>query len=1456
MADGKVVIETDLDSSGIEKGLSKIGGLAVKGLSVATGAITGTATALGGVSIAAIKAGSDFESQMSRVQAISGATGSEFNKLKEQAIQLGADTAFSSSQAAEGMENLAAAGFTTSEIMDAMPGLLDLAAASGEDLASSSDIAASTLRGFGLEAADAAHVADVLAANANKTNSSVADTGEAMKYVAPLARAAGLSMEETAAAIGIMANAGIQGAQAGTTLRGAISRLSSPTKEMSECMADLEISFYDSEGNMKSLAEQTRMMEEATAGMTDEQRNNVLVTLYGQEALSGMLALMNEGDGALLELTHAYETCDGSAKAAAETMQDNLAGALDQLGGSAETLGIVFYESVSESLKETAKSATDSINNITEAFRNGGLDDAIEAAGDEFANLAVEAASHAPDMVDTAVDFIESFVDGIGKNKKKLVGAAVDMAKTLGGGLADLLPEELGEPVEEAIDSITESLESGGLEDAGETVVKTFDNVIKVVGELADVALPPLTKAVDFAGEHLELIAASATTAFAAFKGYKVVTEANDVLSKGASVWKTASAAVDAYNVVQMACTAQGVISNATLTTGQVVVGLLTGKISLATAAQTAWNAVMNANPIGLLVTAIGALVAGLGTLYALSDKQREITAKLTDEQKELCESVEKSSNKIKQMREAREENIQSATKESDVNAALWSELQNIVDVNGKVKEGYEARAEYITKQLSEALGVELSLQDGIIQGYEEQINVIEDLIEIQRAQAVLDSMESDYQEAVQKKTEALQNQLSLQRQSMDVESQLAAARQELTEITEQAKKEAELYGSATMATNEAEINARAEVEQLSANYEELSEKTANAKNNYQFYQDTIAQYEGLSAAIISKDTNQIEQALEEATGGFVKFGEVSNSELQKTVTEASSNMVLLGEQIKEGAVGATDSAVVEFANMTARSLEEFSKLPGGAAEHFGEIEPEAIAALIGLSGSLTEESKEAVAGFLDGFSGLDSETQEVWANACYGALKGLEGFESLPDPAKEGADVFLEALRNALEVHSPSRAVERIFQNVWPGASAGLDSGKEELNEKGNGVIQSFLEIIGGGGLQQKCQEAGTKILNFFGVGIKSQKPAIDATSKEIADSSNEKLGSADTKGTGSKKASEYDTGVKSQKGNIDTTSKNIADSSNQKLGSADTKGTGSRKTGEYNAGVGSQKGNIDATSKGIADSSDMMLGSANTSGTGQRKGGEYNLGIASQSRAVLSTAVELSNTADSGMGSADTRRTGIGQGNQFATGVGSTSRDANAQGQEISRSANDGAGTYDGSGPGSDFGSGFVGGISSWLGEAARAAADLALSAWNSLRQALDEHSPSRKAKLSGKNFDLGFSGGILENKDHAVGAAEEVAFATMEALNMDEISRRMQETLALNKSRVAKSFRLESGNSFLNQQNFEQTFRLSDQDIEKLARRIGERTGEEVADNMEGMSMKVSGREFSRMVREVRP
>ena len=204
---------------------------------------------------AAVKMTSDFDSGMSRVAAISQATDEELALLRQTAKDLGASTAYSASEAAAGMENLASAGFTVNEIVEAMPGMLDLAASSGEDLATSADIAASTLRGFGLDASEAGHVADVLAQNAAATNAAVSDTGEAMKYIAPLANTVGLELEEVAASIGIMADSGIKGSQAGTTLRGALSRLAKPTDPMITKMDQLGLSFYNADGTMKSLSE-------------------------------------------------------------------------------------------------------------------------------------------------------------------------------------------------------------------------------------------------------------------------------------------------------------------------------------------------------------------------------------------------------------------------------------------------------------------------------------------------------------------------------------------------------------------------------------------------------------------------------------------------------------------------------------------------------------------------------------------------------------------------------------------------------------------------------------------------------------------------------------------------------------------------------------------------------------------------------------------------------------------------------------------------------------------------------------------------------------------------------------------------------------------------------------------------------------------------------------------------
>ena len=307
------------------------------------------------IGTAAVTTGNNFEAQMSRVQAISGATKDELDKLTEQAIELGAQTSFSASEVAAGMENLASAGFTTKEIMEAMPGLLDLAASSGAELATASEIAASAIKGFGLEANQSTHVADIFAEASARTNAQVEDMGEAMKYVAPVAKTVGLSIEETAAAIGIMSDAGIKGSQAGTTLRSGLTRIVKPTKQVKEAMEKLNVEFYDSDGKMKSLTKIIDDLQKNTEGLTDEVKNQALAQIFGTEALSGMLALVNRGSKDLSDMTKSFEKCDGAAQEMADVMLDNTKGALENLSGSLESAGIAMQQTLAPKIKDLAK---------------------------------------------------------------------------------------------------------------------------------------------------------------------------------------------------------------------------------------------------------------------------------------------------------------------------------------------------------------------------------------------------------------------------------------------------------------------------------------------------------------------------------------------------------------------------------------------------------------------------------------------------------------------------------------------------------------------------------------------------------------------------------------------------------------------------------------------------------------------------------------------------------------------------------------------------------------------------------------------------------------------------------------------------------------------------------------------------------------------------------------------
>lgn len=312
-----------------------------------------------------------------------GATADELKQLTDQAKELGASTAFSASEVAAGMENMASAGFATTEILAAMPGVLDLAAVSGGDVALASEAAATAVRAFNLEASDTGHVADVFARAAADTNAEVADMAEAMKYAAPMANTLGMSIEDTAAAIGIMSDAGIKGSQAGTTLRGTFTRLAKPTKVASDSMAELGIKMFDAQGNILPMSGIITELQDGLVGMTSEQKASTLATIFGQEAMSGMMTLVEAGPDKVNELSTSLENSAGAADEMAKVMQDNAAGAIDEMMGALETAGIEITQLLAPVIRDLAGDITELVKNFSE------LDDETQQNIIKWAALAM-----------------------------------------------------------------------------------------------------------------------------------------------------------------------------------------------------------------------------------------------------------------------------------------------------------------------------------------------------------------------------------------------------------------------------------------------------------------------------------------------------------------------------------------------------------------------------------------------------------------------------------------------------------------------------------------------------------------------------------------------------------------------------------------------------------------------------------------------------------------------------------------------------------------------------------------------------------------------------------------------------------------------------------------------------------------------------------------------------------
>ena len=308
--------------------------------------------AVGGLATAAVKVASDFDSAMSQVAAVSGATGKELDALRDKAREMGSKTKFSASEAAEAMNYMAMAGWKTGDMLDGIEGIMNLAAASGEDLATTSDIVTDALTALGLSASDSGHFADILAAASSNANTNVAMMGETFKYCAPVAGALGFTAEDTAEAIGLMANAGIKSSQAGTAMRTMLTSLTGEVTFVGDAFGELTVQTTNADGSMRSLGDILTDCRAAFAQMSEAERAANAEALVGKNAMSGFLAVMNAAPGDIEKLNSAINNCDGTAERMAETMQDNLAGQLTILKSQLEELAISIGEILMPSIRQ------------------------------------------------------------------------------------------------------------------------------------------------------------------------------------------------------------------------------------------------------------------------------------------------------------------------------------------------------------------------------------------------------------------------------------------------------------------------------------------------------------------------------------------------------------------------------------------------------------------------------------------------------------------------------------------------------------------------------------------------------------------------------------------------------------------------------------------------------------------------------------------------------------------------------------------------------------------------------------------------------------------------------------------------------------------------------------------------------------------------------------------------
>ena len=1048
--------------------LSKLGHLAQIGLKTTMAAITGAGAAFAGLGGAAVKVGMDFEAGMSEVQAISRASAEEMEQLTAKAKEMGAKTKFSASESAQAFQYMAQAGWETQDMLDGIEGVMSLAAASGEDLALTSDIVTDALTAFGLEAKDAAHFSDVLAMTANATNTNVANLGYTFKYVAPVAGALGYSIEDMSVAIGLMANQGIKAETAGTALRGMLTNLAKPTDQVAEYMNALGISMTDTAGNVKPLNQLLVEMRGAFSELTDAQKAEYAAGLAGKEAMTGLLAIVNASDEEFAKLTEQINNCNGAAQQTAEIMQDNLKGRIEQLGGALETLGIQFYESVDTPLKTIVENATGMVEQLSKAFEKDGLSGLVAEFGDVLSQVAVHAAKSAPKMMEAGTDMILAFLDGIQKNSKQISSAMVEIGKAMLSAIVQIVPKvaaigkelivgfvnailgaNAAKSVGQMIDSILAAFQSllQSAQKVWNALKPILSGLVQVISNLAQVILPVFTGAIQLLADHAQALIPIVTAAAGAFAAFKILSTVTTI-------------------------------------------------INTAKTAYVAFQAVLSAtNPIMLVIGALGGLAALLtGVFCSSADEATAAAERLEESQKALGERMVEIGDDIQEFREG----VANA-------GSILDDLNSSVVVSAEEQQKLSSRMAEVQEEISQIAG---TYSEGRKQLTQQEIEKLDQLFQEMQSLAKRElEIQKSYMDVTESMASSLVNNQSLTLEEYNkqrdyiIHSAEDTKNQVIAKVQEQARQEIALLQSTGKAKQD-EIDAVYALmnEEIKKAEDKEQEILGIVQGGYTDRADAFSEFVKKSAELEreytqnTEENNQqialLEQERVKENSGFwgsiFQNGNRHNQKIKELQTENENQTAAYNERIKELWNDEVQAQAAAHLEMAANQLESNGKITGEAAlmvqeilktyDQMGEEQKKSFAEACGGSldtilehrpgieqaarelgentvqsvedgmeekePSLLSQTKQLSESVLNQLEGSPQKASVIGSNIALGLIQGMNNQKkSVQATAANLANIAYQAMQVVLDIHSPSRIMrDKIGKNIALGVADGID--------------------------------------------------------------------------------------------------------------------------------------------------------------------------------------------------------------------------------------------------------------------------------------------------------------------------------------------------------------------------------------------------------------------------------